>query len=99
MAAFRIDFSPEAEAQLVALYRHIAREASPATAQRFTDAIVARCESLDQMPRQGTPRDDLRAGLRTLSFRRRVIIAYTVGAASVVAAKSSGSGLPETTDL
>ena len=64
---------------LTVLYWYIAREASPTIAQRF---IVARCESLDQMQRQGTQRDDLRPGLRTLSFLRRVVIAYAVEAAS-----------------
>ncbi len=82
--ASAIAFSPEAEAQLAALYRYLARHASPTIAQRFTEAIVARCESLDQMPRQGAPRDDIRPGLRTLSYRRRVIIAYSVGDASVM---------------
>lgn len=38
MPAYRVIFSPEAEGQLLALYRYIAREASPATAKRFTDA-------------------------------------------------------------
>lgn len=83
MRTHNIVFSPEAEAQLIALYRYIARNASPMVAQRFTDAIVARCEGLNQMPRQGTPRDDLRPGLRTLSFRRRVVISYAVGETTV----------------
>ncbi|MGD9965801.1 MAG: type II toxin-antitoxin system RelE/ParE family toxin [Hyphomonadaceae bacterium] len=71
-------FAPEAEAQIVAIYDRIAVAASPAIARRFTEAIVARCESLDRMPRRGKPRDDLRPGLRTLSLRRRVMIAYAV---------------------
>lgn len=78
MKADRVVFSPEAEAQLVALYTYIAVEASPAVAKRFTDAIVERCESLAFMPRQGVARGDLRPGLRTVSFRRRVVIAYAL---------------------
>lgn len=77
-ARFGVVFAPEAEAQLVAIHERIALAASPAIAQRFTEAIVARCESLDRLPRRGTPRDDLRPGLRTLSLRRRVMIAYAV---------------------
>lgn len=38
--AHRVLYSPEAEAQLVALYRYIAAEASPAMAERFTGAIL-----------------------------------------------------------
>lgn len=83
MPRYRVIYSPEAEAQLTSLYRYIARHASPSIAQKFTDAIVARCDSLDEMPLQGRLRDDLRPGLRTLGFRRRVLIAYSVEDATV----------------
>jgi toxin ParE1/3/4 len=78
IARYGVVFAPEAEAQLVAIYELIAAAASPAIAQRFTEAIIARCESLDRMPHRGKPRDDLRPGLRTLSFRHRALIAYAV---------------------
>ena len=42
--SYRIVFAPEADAQFVSIYRYIAREASPATAERFTAAIVDYCE-------------------------------------------------------
>lgn len=74
----RVIFAPEAEAQLVALYRYIAREASPEIADRFIGAIIEHCEKLESFPHRGTPRDDIRPGLRTLAFRRRVTIAYAV---------------------
>lgn len=80
---FQVIFTPEAEFQLKALYEYIAAEASPATAKRFTDAIVERCLNLNTMPHRGTPRDDIRRGLRTLSFRRRAMIVYTADAAQV----------------
>ena len=73
----RIVFSPEADAQLVGIYRYIAREASPAVAERFTGAIVDHCEGFETFPQRGTLRDDLRPGLRTVGFRRRVTIAFT----------------------
>lgn len=75
---YTVSFAPEAEAQLLHLYRHIARKASPDIADRFTGAIIDHCEKLDSFPRRGTPRDDIRPGLRTLAFRRRVTIAYSV---------------------
>jgi toxin ParE1/3/4 len=74
----RIVFSPEAEAQLVALHGYLAHEAGLAVARSFTEAIVQHCEALDIFPNRGAPRDDLRPGLRTLSFRGRVTIAYSV---------------------
>ncbi|MFZ1988829.1 MAG: type II toxin-antitoxin system RelE/ParE family toxin [Alphaproteobacteria bacterium] len=79
MKSYRVVFSPEAEAQLTQLYRYIADEASPEIALGFTSAIIDHCESLDQMPHRGVARGDLRPGLRTLSFRGRVLIAYAVG--------------------
>ena len=79
----RIAYAPEAEAQLVDLYRYIERQASPFIAQRFTVAIVERCTALAEFPDRGTPREDLLAGLRTVSFRRRVTIAYRADAQSV----------------
>ena len=39
-------FAPEAEEQLVGLYRYIAAAASPETARRFTSAVVDQCEAL-----------------------------------------------------
>jgi len=78
MESYRVIFSPEAEAQLVAIYRRISERASPTIAERFTSAIVDYCENLEHFPERGTHRDDLRPGLRTIGFRRRVTIAFTV---------------------
>jgi plasmid stabilization system protein ParE len=75
---FDVVFSPEAEAQLVALYFHIAEAASPEIAGKYTEDIVNECESLRTLPLRGTRRDNIRPGLRTFGFRRRVTIAFTV---------------------
>ena len=75
---YRIVFSPEADAQLVGIYRYIAREASPDVAERFTGDIVDYCEAFETFPERGTQRDDLRPGLRSVGFHRRVTIAFTV---------------------
>ncbi|WP_096701081.1 type II toxin-antitoxin system RelE/ParE family toxin [Magnetospirillum sp. 15-1] len=71
-------FSPEAQDQLVALYRTIAAAASPAVAARYTDSIVTHCEGLTTFPLRGHRRDDIRPGLRITSYRRRTVIAYAV---------------------
>ena len=75
---FRVVFSPQAEAQLLALFSHIALAASPGIAARYTDAIVQQCESLSTFPLRGIQRDDLHIGLRVFGFRRRVSIAFEV---------------------
>jgi toxin ParE1/3/4 len=40
MESYRVIFSPEAEAQLVAIYRRISGKTAPTIADRFTGAIV-----------------------------------------------------------
>jgi len=71
-------YAPEAEAQLVALFFHIAAAASPEIAARYTDAIVKQCESLKTFPMRGARRDGIRPGLRVFGFRRRVSIAFEI---------------------
>ncbi len=75
---FTVIYAPEAEAQLVALFFHIAAAASPEIAARYTDAIVEQCESLTTFPMRGARRDDIRPGLRVFGFRRRVSIVFEV---------------------
>jgi plasmid stabilization system protein ParE len=75
---YSVIYAPEAEAQLVALFLHIAEAASPEIAARYTDAIVEQCESLKTFPMRGARRDDIRPGLRVFGFRRRVSIAFEV---------------------
>jgi toxin ParE1/3/4 len=76
-------FTPEAEAQLIELYGYIAVTASPDIAARYTDAIVAYCESLRTFPHRGISRDDIRPGLRITSYRKRVVVAFDVDAERV----------------
>lgn len=75
---FTVAFAPEAEEQLIELYRYLAKVGSVEIADRYTDAIVAFCEELATFPRRGRPRDDIRQGLRTIGFRRRVVVAFVV---------------------
>jgi toxin ParE1/3/4 len=76
---YSIKYSLRALAQLTALYRYLAKEASPTVAQRFTDAIVVHCEELQTFPL----RDDIRPGLRITNFRKRTVIAFHVEANQV----------------
>ena len=76
-------FSPEAVEQLAALYAYLAGASTPATAARYTEAIISYCESLQDFPYLGTMRDDVRAGLRITHYRKRAVIAFDVDAARV----------------
>ncbi|WP_147482290.1 type II toxin-antitoxin system RelE/ParE family toxin, partial [Pseudomonas syringae] len=81
--AYSVEFAPEALDQLAALYRYIATAASPEIAQQYTDAIVTHCEELRTFPHRGNQRDDIRPGLRVTNYRKRVVIAFAVGATQV----------------
>ena len=69
-------FAPEAQEDILQLYDYIAADAGALRAQGYTDRIVDHCLGLVTFPERGTRRDDLRPGLRTTVFRRRVTIAF-----------------------
>lgn len=75
---FSVVFTPEAEEQILDLYRYVAAAGSPDLASRYTEAIVASCEELAMFPHRGKARDDIKPGLRTVGFRRRVVVAFAV---------------------
>ena len=76
--AVKVAFSPEAEADLLALYDYISKEAAAAIAAKFTGEIIDFCEGFSTFPNRGTRRDDLRPGLRIVGFRRQVTVAFAV---------------------
>jgi plasmid stabilization system protein ParE len=79
-----VALAPFARTQLTVLFRYIATESGPETARRFTGEIVAYCEGFATFPLHGRARDDIRPGLRTIGFRRRVTIAFEVEADRVM---------------
>lgn len=70
--------SPEAEADLLALYDWIAERASPQTALGYIDRLENYIRGCDYSSERGTLRNDIREGLRTVGFERRVTIALDV---------------------
>jgi toxin ParE1/3/4 len=75
---YRVEFRREALQQLEDLYDFIADAGSPANAAGFAESIVTFCEGLSDFPYRGVAREDLRPGLRTIGFRKRVVIAYAI---------------------
>lgn len=73
----KVTFRTSAERDLDAIFDFIARD-SPRNAIEFTRRIRDLCLSLGEFPERGTRRDDLSSGLRTIGFKRRVLIAYRV---------------------
>jgi toxin ParE1/3/4 len=82
--AREVVFAPEARADILDLYDDIAPSAGPERALKYTQGIVVFCRGLVTFPERGTRRDDLRPGLRTIVFRRRVTIAFHITSATVV---------------
>ncbi len=84
MNRYTVVFTPEAEDQLVALYRFISTaSSSPVIAERYTSAIITHCEGLHSVPNRGTKRDDVRPGLRITNYKRRAVIAFAVDDAAL----------------
>lgn len=80
----RVIFSPRAEAQLVKLHRDIGDRSAPQIGERYTTAIMQYCLAFSTFPHRGTRRDDIRPGLRTVGYRRRVTIAFEVADDTVI---------------
>ena len=84
MSQYTVIFTPEAQEQLVTLYRYIASAASPEIAERYTSSIVMYCENLRDFPHRGTSRDDIRQGLRITNYKKRAVIAFAMGGADLI---------------
>lgn len=74
----RVVLSPEARANLLDLYDWIAEQASPEIALAYIKRLEAYVHSFDVASERGTRRDEIRQGLRTVGFERRVTIAFNV---------------------
>ena len=77
--AYRVVYSPEARNDLFEIYDYLAEVASPQRALAYVERITAYCLTLRDFPERGTRQDELRSGLRTMGFERRVTIGFHVG--------------------
>lgn len=75
---YRVIYTPEASDQLEELFLYVAERSSPETAERYTEAVLATCESLGRFPARGVAREDVRPGLRLTHHKGRTVIAYAV---------------------
>ena len=71
MKRYKIVFRPMAEDDLLNLYDYIAEQAGRKIAGDYIARIEAACLSLRHAPLRGTPRDDIKPGLRIVGFERR----------------------------
>ena len=68
-----VDWSPEAEDDLLAIWIHVAREASPHVADEQLRSLDRACEALAQWPHSGRARDELFRGVRSIAVEAYVI--------------------------
>jgi len=73
-----------AEDDLLNLYDYIADHGGRKGAGDYIARIEALCLSLRHVPLRGTPRDDIKPGLRIVGFERRAVIAFCVVPSEVV---------------
>lgn len=69
-------FAPEALADLRRLYDFIADASLPARALNYVEGLRQYCLDLGNFPERGIRRDAIRPGLRTIGYKRRVIVAF-----------------------
>ncbi|HSC19852.1 MAG TPA: type II toxin-antitoxin system RelE/ParE family toxin [Rhizomicrobium sp.] len=84
MKTYKVVFRPAAEDDLLNLYDYIAEHGGRKAAGDYIDRIGALCQSLRDAPLRGTPRDDIKPGLRIIGFERRAVIAFRVLRSEVV---------------
>ena len=80
----RVVFSSRAQRQLQSLFAFLVPRAGRDGARAYVRRIISACRRLDHFPERGTRRDDIRPGLRTMGFERRVTIAFTIEGDSVI---------------
>ena len=74
----RVVFAETAKADLDDIFAWIADRAGLKVALAYTSRLERFCLDMTPFPQRGTSRNDIRTGLRTLGFERRVTIAFTV---------------------
>lgn len=80
---YHVTFAPMARVDLTELIEYLEERFGAAPALGFIDRIEEFCLGLGSMPERGTAHFDLRPGLRTVGFERRVTIAFRVKGDSV----------------
>jgi plasmid stabilization system protein ParE len=72
-------FRPEARSDLAGIARYVyERSGSEKIALDYVRRIREWCDHLLLFPEAGRARDDLRPGIRIVSFERRIVIAYMI---------------------
>lgn len=72
----RVQYTPEARAQLRDLYAYLSERAGEVTAATYLDRLLTFCEDLALDPIVGHHRDDVVPGLLTRTFEKSRIVCF-----------------------
>ena len=77
-----VDWSPEAEQDLLAIWSYVAREASPDVADEQLRSLDRACEALAQWPHSRRGHDELFRGVRSVAVEAYVVF-YRMGDSTI----------------
>ena len=75
---YRVELSERARDDLERISDWVEEQAGRRIAENYDRRIRERIATLAQFPNRGTPDDQIAPGVRTLSFERRLRIAYII---------------------
>jgi toxin ParE1/3/4 len=75
---YEVRLGEQAYDDLAGIWNWVASEADVDTADAYSARIRGLFTKLVDFPRRGTPRDDLRPGVRSLIFERTIVIFYGI---------------------
>ena len=78
-----MEFAPEARADLLVIFEAIEAAASASVALAYLNRLEAYCFGFELFAERGRARDDIRPGLRTTGFERRVTLVFSVDETTV----------------
>lgn len=87
-----VRFSARAIEDLGEIFDYLLPLAGEQVARRHVAELHAYCIGLEQFPKRGTIRDDLRPGLRLVGFNRQATIAFAVRDGKVTILRVFGRG-------
>lgn len=78
MKRYTVVLDADALRDLASIRGHITTERGRPLADKFVDRVFQHLSKFASMPRRGTPRTDIRPGLRVAGWRRTLNIAFRV---------------------
>ncbi len=93
-----LTFLPRAKADLIEIGDYIAQD-NPERARSFVQELVKHCQTLEAFPQQGTARDDVRPGFRSLIFGHYVIFYHITDTVEIVRVLHSARDMDSFDDL